>query len=227
MQPAINDDWLTGQIVDGALREPILAARDILKDESEEYVRALWLEIEQVLRSCLARHRASDYGLEDADGVFRLPSRIRHRCAELLMCLYIEGYPPAKKVIEQYPIIHILAAIVLHEAIAGNVSGVHQARDLLRRRTIERLNKGRRNSHRKDREAKDDARDIASTSWREDQNEPIEELVSYIKTRLQEGGYKTYTPETIGGWIKDLAPPDVRPRRGRPKRKTTQASTRF
>ena len=146
MQPAINGDWLTGQIVDGALREPILAARDILKDESEEYVRALWLEIEQALRR-LARRRGlymqSDYGLEDADGVFRLPSRIRHRCAELLMCLYIEGYPPAKKVIEQYPIIHILAAIVLHEAIAGNVSGVHQARDFLRRRTIERLNAGK------------------------------------------------------------------------------------
>ena len=59
---------------------------------------------------------------------------------------------------------------------------------------------------------------IASVIWKKDRNRHIADVIR--DELIQEyGGAKHYEEETVRGWINVVAPPEVRERRGRPRKK--------
>lgn len=61
-------------------------------------------------------------------------------------------------------------------------------------------------------------RQIAGVLWKQDPNRRIADVIR-DKAVQEFGGAKFYNEDTIRDWVKDLAPDDVRARRGRPPKK--------
>ncbi len=70
-------------------------------------------------------------------------------------------------------------------------------------------------SHRRDREAKVLASELAHKRWRDDSTCTIKKVAELTRSDLENSKYY-YATSTVRGWIKDLAPPALK-RGGRPR----------
>jgi len=97
-------------------------------------------------------------------------------------------------------------------ALEAKVSAIeHSLRDTLGRgaANLEATRKGPAKSHKGDRKAKDLARHIAQTSWKEDPSERTGAMCQYVCDQLRAEGCE-YVAATVRDWISDLAPPAAR-----------------
>ncbi len=142
MQQSFIVHWLSGPVT--KYRREIDRFRSILKDRryDSSKVARTWRTIDRVLSNYVKVHvrfSRKEAGLWMIEkNAPRLGPDTRMEDADLLMWLGMEGYAPAKKLLERHRVA-VLAIIGLHEAKRGNGRGILAANNYVTRREITRL----------------------------------------------------------------------------------------